>query len=88
MEDLGDFKYPTCKEDPHDADGSPLVPIRAELYFKILKLVATSQEDHNILYTEQLAACITALQDDQGQYSYDAVSGKENTLIGIRDHCC
>ncbi len=78
--DLADLLV--LQNDPVVADGSTPFAVRVGLYNKILNLVATSKEAHDIMYTDKIAPFITDSQDDQGNYSYAVVQGQESTLLG------
>ena len=78
--DLADLLV--LQDNPVVADGSTPFAVRVGLYSKILNLVATSKEAHDIMYTDKIAPFITDSQDDQGIYHYAVVPGQESTLLG------
>ena len=78
--DLADLLV--LQDDPVVADGSTPFAVRVGLYNKILNLVATSKEAHDVMYTDKIALFITDSHDDQGNFHYAVVSGQENTLLG------
>lgn len=78
--DLADLLV--LQDEPIVADGSTPFAVRVGLYNKILNLVATSKQAHDIMYTDKIAPFITDAQDDQGVYHYTVVSGQESTLLG------
>ncbi|MBX9743421.1 MAG: hypothetical protein K2W99_07800 [Chthoniobacterales bacterium] len=78
--DLADLLV--LQDEPVIADGSTSFAVKVGLYKKILNLVATLKEAHDIMYTDKIAPFITDSQDDQGRYHYDVVSGKADTLLG------
>jgi len=78
--DLADLLV--LQDDPVVADGSTPFAVKVSLYNKILNLVGTSKDAHDIMYTDKVAPFITASQDDQGNYHYAVVDGKADTLLG------
>ncbi|MEI6416886.1 MAG: hypothetical protein WCO92_04125, partial [Verrucomicrobiota bacterium] len=78
--DLADLLV--LQDEPVAADGSTPFAVKVGLYNKILNLVATSKEAHDIMCTDKIAPYITDSQDDQGNYSYTVVPGQQSALLG------
>ncbi|MBM3857373.1 MAG: hypothetical protein FJ390_05340 [Verrucomicrobia bacterium] len=78
--DLADLLV--LQDEPIVDDGSTPFAVRVGLYTKIMNLVATSKEAHDIMYTDKIAPFISASQDDQGTFHYAVLADQQDTLLG------